>query len=270
MRDLEIVIPLKSQRKPVCAALFDFDGTLSTLRHGWEAVMGPLMIEMINGEGPADENIVREVEAYIDESTGIQTIFQMQWLADTVKRYGKNPEVLNPWQYKAEYNRRLMKMVENRVRALEEGKEQPENYIICGSKEFLNGLKACSVKLYLASGTDHPDVVREARALGLADYFEDIAGAPLGQISCSKEAVLRRLAKERGLLGEQLLVVGDGKVEIGLGREFGAITLGAATDEIRRTGVNEIKRKRLIKAGAHAITGDFLCYEEILSWLNLS
>jgi len=38
-------------------ALFDFDGTLSTIRRGWENVMIPLMQEMICGEGEGDAQI---------------------------------------------------------------------------------------------------------------------------------------------------------------------------------------------------------------------
>ncbi|MBO5126955.1 MAG: HAD family hydrolase, partial [Clostridia bacterium] len=59
------------------AAVFDFDGTLSKLRAGWETVMGPLMCECIPGD---TEEVRALVEKYIDESTGIQTIFQMRWL----------------------------------------------------------------------------------------------------------------------------------------------------------------------------------------------
>ena len=40
---------------PVHAVLFDFDGTVSTLRWGWEAVMKPLMLEMISGGQGWDE-----------------------------------------------------------------------------------------------------------------------------------------------------------------------------------------------------------------------
>jgi phosphoglycolate phosphatase-like HAD superfamily hydrolase len=266
---IEILEPLPESRMRIEAALFDFDGTISTLRQGWETVMRPLMIEMISGPYPPDDNLVREVDEYIDESTGIQTIFQMQWLAEAVKRYGRNPEVHDSWWYKAEYNRRLMNIIEGRIKALEEGKQKPEDYMVCGVKDFLEALRARGIKLFVASGTDHPDVVREVKALGLANYFTEIAGAPLGQAGCSKEAVLRRLITERGLCGQQLLVVGDGKVEIGLGREVGAVTLGAATDEINRRGINEAKRRRLMKAGAHAIVGDFVNYKDILEWLKL-
>ena len=65
-------------RGPVRAVLFDFDGTISTLRSGWELVMKPLMLEMIAGGMDWDDALEREVDAYIDESTGIQTILQMK------------------------------------------------------------------------------------------------------------------------------------------------------------------------------------------------
>jgi phosphoglycolate phosphatase-like HAD superfamily hydrolase len=266
---MEILQPLPGSKIRIEAALFDFDGTISTLRQGWETVMQPLMVEMISGTCPPDEDIVKEVNEYIDESTGIQTIYQMQWLAEAVKRYARNPEVHDPWWYKAEYNRRLMEMVEKRIKTLEEEGYKPEDYMICGVKNFLEALYTRGVKLFVASGTDHPDVVREVKVLGLYDYFTEIAGAPVGEASCSKEAVLRRLINDRGLCGRQLLVVGDGKVEIGLGREAGAVTLGAATDEVNRRGINEAKRRRLINAGAHAIVGDFIYYKNILEWLEM-
>ena len=61
--------------------LFDFDGTLSVLREGWEGVMVPMMLEMISPEGARLGEIEPEVCAYVDRSTGILTIRQMEWLA---------------------------------------------------------------------------------------------------------------------------------------------------------------------------------------------
>ena len=57
--------------------------------------------------------------------------------------------------------------------------------------------------------------------------------------------------------GDQLAVVGDDKVEIAIGRENGARTLGVASDERALTGINPLKRTRLVRAGADAIVGDF-------------
>jgi 4-hydroxy-tetrahydrodipicolinate synthase len=48
-------------------------------------------------------------------------------------------------------------------------------------------------------------------------------------------------------------VAGDGKVEIAVGKENGARTLGVASDEAALSGVNETKLRRLEKAGADAL-----------------
>jgi len=260
-----------TSRPAVQAVLFDFDGTISTLRCGWEAVMKPLMLEMISGGKGYDEALEKEVDDYINESTGIQTIHQMKWLAETVHERGNNPGApTDPWWYKGEYNRRLMENVGKRVEALKDGSAAKETYLIEGSEAFLKTLCEKGVKLFVASGTDHPDVVNEATALGLAQYFTEIAGAPLGSENCSKEKVIADLIEKEGLNGDQFAVIGDGKVEIRLGNEAGARTIGLASDEENLHGVNPVKRERLIKAGADVICGDFNELTEILEFLGLA
>ena len=255
---------------PVRAVLLDFDGTISTLRCGWENVMKPLMLEMISGSQGWDEALEREVEDYISESTGIQTIHQMKWLAETVKARGMNPGASgDPWWYKGEYNRRLMEDVSLRVENVKTGRLPRENYMIPGSEAFLKALKDKGVKLYVASGTDHPDVVNEASALGLSEYFTLIAGAPVAAESCSKEKVIADLIENEGLSGADFAVIGDGKVEIRLGSEAGARTVGLASDEVSLGNVNPVKRERLIKAGADVICGDFSELDALLSFLGL-
>lgn len=268
---MEIINKINGDRPSLKVALFDFDGTISTLRQGWEDIMEPMMLEMISGNGTVEDSLVDEVKQYIDQSTGIQTIYQMQWLADTVKRYGRNKSASDdPWWYKREYNRRLMKLVTDRKSSILSGEKSPEDYLIEGSKRFLQVLKQNGIEIYIASGTDHTDVVEEAQVLGLSTYLKEIAGAPPNKYDCSKEAVLRKLAKDSGLKGQELIVVGDGKVEIALGLEVGALTLGVASDEERREGINEIKRKRLVKAGADAIVGDYNNLDQILDWLGIA
>lgn len=257
-------------RTPVRAVLFDFDGTISTLRCGWETVMKPLMLEMISGGHGWDEALEREVDDYINESTGIQTIHQMKWLAGTVKARGMNPGASDdPWWYKGEYNRRLMQSVAARVESVKSGSLPREHYMIEGSEAFLKALTARGVKLYVASGTDHPDVLNEVAALGLTDYFTFIAGAPVAAESCSKEKVIADLIEKEGLSGADFAVVGDGKVEIRLGAEAGARTIGLASDEEHLCGVNPVKRERLVKAGADVIAGDFNELDALLSFLGL-
>ncbi|MBQ8611922.1 MAG: HAD family hydrolase [Oscillospiraceae bacterium] len=263
------ILHKNTARTPVRAVLFDFDGTISTLRCGWEAVMKPLMLEMISGGRPWDAALEKEVEDYISDSTGIQTIHQMKWLAAAVQERGNNPDApTDPWWYKGEYNRRLMENVSKRVESLTTGTAPNTEYLIAGSEEFLRALCEHGVKLYVASGTDHPDVCAEAAALGLDGYFTLIAGAPVGEENCSKEKVMARLLQAEGLHGDEVAVIGDGKVEIRLGYEAGARTVGLATDE-RAGGVDAVKRERLIRAGADIIAGDFLEKDALLAFLGL-
>lgn len=249
---------------PVRAAVFDFDGTVSTLRCGWEQVMRPLMLEYIAGDDPPPA-LAAEVDRYIDESTGIQTVYQMQWLSERVAAAGG--PLRDPWWYKAEYNRRLMERIQHKLSAVKNGDEPAANYLVAGALPFLRALRERGVRLYLASGTDDADVKNEAALLGAAPFFDEIHGAPAGVAACSKEAVLRMLFTEKGFRGPELLVVGDGKIEIALGRACGALALGAATNEKERRGVDPVKRARLIKAGAHAVVGDFADPGAILAWL---
>lgn len=255
---------------PVKAVLFDFDGTISTLRCGWEGVMKPLMLEMISGGDKWDESLEKEVDDYINESTGIQTIHQMKWLAKRVRDGGMNPGASeDPWWYKGEYNRRLMESVQKRVDSLLDGSAPKEKYLVAGSEAFLSALKDRGVRMYVASGTDDPDVKKEAHALGLDKYFTQIAGAPVGSENCSKERVIEMLMEKEGLSGEDFAVIGDGKVEIQLARQAGARAVGLASDEENLKGVNPVKRERLIKAGAHVIAGDFTDIDAILRFLGL-
>ena len=250
----------------VKAVLFDFDGTISTLRCGWEKVMGPLFEEILD-DGNCDKELLRKrVDEYIDESTGIQTILQMKWLKEQVEKSGR--QALDIWDYKKMYNDRLMLDIKKKLSDLESGAACADDYLMKGSVDFLKALKDRGVKIFVASGTDDPDVHNEAKALGVDIYFDEIKGAPLHEESCSKEAVIKRLLESAGYSNEELAVCGDGKVEIALGKEKGARAIGLASFEKERGGIDEAKRKRLINADADIICGDFLEKDELLAFLG--
>lgn len=255
-----MIILENAEKRKISAAVFDFDGTLSTLRCGWEQVMEPLMLEVIYGDHPTDEEVAT-VREYISASTGIQTILQMKWICEMVEKRGGTP--LSAWDYKAEYNRRLM---ENVLKRREEARLSPEKFLMKGGPEFLAALKARGVKIYAASGTDDADVKLEAEALGIAKYFDEIAGALPFSEDCSKEATLKRLIGEGGSDG--LIVVGDGPVEIRLGREAGATTVGIVGKESELSGYDEVKIKRLTAAGAHILCDCFAEADEIFEFIE--
>ncbi|MDZ7374326.1 MAG: HAD family hydrolase [candidate division KSB1 bacterium] len=268
-RDILVLDP-DFPRGEVRFALFDFDGTISLLREGWQRIMEPMMIEMICGDRPPSPEIRTRVREYIEQSTGLQTILQMQKLVEFVREFGLVPEdrILDAWEYKRIYNERLLEPVNARLAMIHRGEKRPSDFLLRGSVELLRALRSRGITLYAASGTDLPDVLREAQELGVAEFFDGgIYGALRTYEECNKEKVLRQILEEHNLSGAELVVFGDGPVEIRLARQFGAIGVGVASNEVRGYGWNRKKVRRLRLAGAHVLVPDFGEYETLLSYL---
>ena len=172
-------------------------------------------------------------------------------------------------QHKEEYNKRLLKKVDLRRKKVRNGTYNPGRYLIQGSRKFLQELNSRQLQICLVSGTDHPDIIEEAELLGVKEYFSLIKGAPVKSMDSSKEKVLKHLLKEENFEPSQMVIIGDGKVEISLAAEKGIPSLGMATNVKTGRGVDEWKRNRLIEAGANAICGDFINYKKILEWLDI-
>ncbi len=250
-------------------ALFDFDGTISLLREGWQGIMAPVMLEMICGDTEPTQGIHDDVERFIDETTGIQTLIQMQGLVEMVRKYGRVPEdrTLDAAGYKAVYNERLMGPVNDRLSRLAAGTLRREDSVVLGSPEFLEGLAARGLAMYIFSGTDRDDVRNEAACLGVADHFREIWGALPSLEEYSKEKVLKQIIATHNLHGAEVLIVGDGPVEIRNAKENGCVALAVASNETQGHGWDETKRRRLINAGADLIVPDFGECEALLDYL---
>jgi phosphoglycolate phosphatase-like HAD superfamily hydrolase len=184
----------------------------------------------------------------------------MEALVEMVSEFGVVPkdQILDKFGYKQNYNRALMIEVDKRIRRLEEGVLQVHDYTIKGSVDFLRALREKGVTLYLASGTDHDDTAREAGMLEYADLFNGgIFGASDDIHKNSKREVIENIIHRNRLRGPELAVFGDGPVEMRECRKVNGIAIGVASDEVRRYGLNQRKRTRLIQAGAQVVTPDF-------------
>ncbi len=264
---IEVIHP-EIQRGRVRSALFDFDGTLSLIREGWQQVMVPMMVEVLletpDREGEAD--LRRAVGDFVAELTGKQTIYQMLRLREEVVRRGGEPREAG--EYKRRYLSRLHARIAPRLAALAEGRAAADDFLVPGARAMLEGLRRRGVALYLASGTDQEDVAREAAALGLEAYFADrIYGARPRYWEFSKAMLVQQIVREHGLQGPEFLGVGDGFVEIENTKAAGGIAVGVASDEARRQGIDEWKRQRLIRAGADVIVPDYREHERLVSYL---
>ena len=69
------------------------------------------------------------------------------------------------------------------------------------------------------------------------------------------------------LSGSELLIIGDGYVEIENAKAVGAIAVGVASVEDNIYNMNADKRERLVRAGADIIIPDFREGEQLLEYL---
>jgi phosphoglycolate phosphatase-like HAD superfamily hydrolase len=259
--------------------IFDHDGTISTLREGWETVMEPMMVRAIlgreyeNASGAVFADVTRKVRLLIDRTTGIQTLMQMRGLVDLVRACGFVPqsEILDEHGYKEIFNDDLMKLIHRRVAKLANGELQSTDFQIKNAGALLYELHKRGVKLYLASGTDQADVVAEATAMGYADLFEGRIFGSVGDIKAdAKKMVLERIVRENNLAGHQFATLGDGPVEMRETQKVGGLCIGVASDELRRFGWNMAKRTRLIRAGASLLVPDFSQMPTLLKVIGLA
>ena len=248
--------------------LFDFDGTLSVIRSGWMNVMVPMMVEILADlkTGESEEQLRGLVEEFVWRLTGKETIYQMIAFAEAVQARGGKP--LAPLAYKQMYLDRLWLKIESRVQALRKGQADPQQYLVPGSLDLLDRLKARGLKMYLASGNDEIYMKEEARLLGVTKYFDGgVYGALDDYKSFSKAILIQRILSTAEFQGNQILVFGDGYVEIEEVKNVGGVAVGVASEEPACNQVDQWKRQRLIDVGADYIVPNYLCGEELFSSL---
>ena len=258
----------KIERGKVRHAGLDFDGTISLIRDGWQNVMVPMMIDVLM-ETPTNESrkqLESTVVKFVDQLTGKQTIYQMIQLCEEIQKRGGTAK--DPLDYKDMYNDRLLPIVNDRITKLENQEITSNDLRVPMSLEFLQKLTAYDIKCYLASGTDIEFVKHEAKLLGVAEYFDGgIFGALREFSKFSKEMVIKKILADFDLNGSELLIVGDGYVEIQNAKSVNAIAVGVVTKENNIYDMNANKHQRLIRAGADIIIPDFREADQLLSYL---
>jgi rfaE bifunctional protein kinase chain/domain len=276
--DIEIVGTVP-EHLSIKHCIFDHDGTISVLREGWEQIMEPMMMRAILGdqidtvESGTYDRVQRLAREFIDRTTGIQTLVQMQGLVKLVRQLGFVPEkeILDEHGYKHLYNEELLKMVKLRTDKLERGELDSVDFQIKNAGLLLEELHKRGVKMYLASGTDEADVKAEAAAMGYAHLFEGRIYGAVGDVNVeAKKVVLERIIRENNLQGHEFATFGDGPVEMRETQRRGGMCVGVASDEVRRFGWNLAKRKRLIRAGVKVLVPDFSQLPALLKILQLN
>lgn len=252
-------------------AIFDFDGTVSLIREGWQPIMYEYFTqELLKCPNMKDKEIAKKIVMdFVDYLTGKQTIFQCIHLRDEIIKYGGIPK--EPLEYKNEYLRRLNEHIKMRIDSLKNGGD-PSPYMVPGVVDFLEELKNEGIDCYLTSGTDEIDVLKEAELLNVSHYFKEIHGARDDNSTlCSKEQVINDLINSKSLKGSDLITFGDGYVEIEIAKNIDSYAVAVATNEEKKdTTINEWKRSRLLKAGADCVIPDFSDSHRLLDFMGRS
>lgn len=239
--------------------VFDFDGTLSWLRHGWPDIMCRLFREhlaLLPGESEAAlrEMLLDDILAL----NGKASIHQMIRCAERARERGSPPP--DPDQLLVEYQSRLDALIAERTGKILRGEARRNDFVIHGARPFLEELLRRGLTLIILSGTAEHRVRQEAGLLDLARYFDaHIYGGAADLAQSSKRSVIQRLLREEAIAGDHLLAIGDGPVEIEAAKEAGGLTIGIPSDE-EENGSGKMhpqKRRQLLKAGADILIPDY-------------
>lgn len=217
---------------------------------------------------------LEETDRFCIESAGLSALTQMEWAirrnmemtngkfdsetnSEIIKLIWAGEEKFEKFDEPDEYLDYLSKVTPKlfwvyeqvlnrfcRDNNLKKAKENPEEFLIPGSKEFMRYLHDNGIKNYFVTGavvdkSIEPPMGMYEEVLGLG--FEIGEGKEVENIYGStweekipKEEVMKRLVKELGINGENVLVVGDGRSEITAGVSLGAVTLSILPKEAKR------------------------------------
>lgn len=231
-----------------------------------------------------------ETDKFCIESAGLSALTQMEWAirrgveegtvpVDCDKETNKKiieriwsgeeyfddlPETDAMNAMLAEQTPRLFKLYEAvlngycRDKNLEIAKKDPDKFRIAGSMEFMNYLKDNGVKNYFVTGAVvekgmgmHEEVETLGYEIGEGKLAEDIIGSTWTE-KMPKDMVMKKLLKELGADGKNVLVVGDGRAEISAGVEMGAVVMSRLPKEAA------YQRELHKKLGTNIIIEDYL------------
>lgn len=218
--------------------------------------------------------VLEETDRFCVESAGLSALTQMEWairrnqeLTNGEYNSAQNSEIISliwkgeekfenfdePKAYLDYLNEKTPKLfwvyeqVLNRYcrdNNLKKAKENPEEFLIKGSMEFMNYLHEKGIKNYFVTGavvdkSIQPPMGMYEEVLGLGfeigegKAVEDILGSTWDE-KIPKDEVMRRLVKELGIDGKNVLVIGDGRSEISAGVALGAVTVSILPESAKR------------------------------------
>ncbi|MBI3881309.1 MAG: HAD family hydrolase [Verrucomicrobia bacterium] len=261
--------PTFAPRPQISHVVFDFDGTLSWIRHGWPAIMlDGFRRRLPSAPGDTEQSVRDLLLGVILGLNGKPTILQMVRFAEIVRERG-GPS-LDPEMLRREYQDQLDAEIAARAQLIRSGRAKPDDFVVHGARLLLAKLQREGLTPIILSSTIEERVKEEAEILQLTPFFgHRINGGTGDPAKFSKLAIYRRILSEENIAGENLLSFGDGPAEILATKELGGLAIAVCSDEDHNgSGVmEEFKRGQLLTAGADAAVPDFRDAIALLDYL---
>lgn len=255
----EVQLQPSLRRSPqISHIVFDFDGTLSWLRHGWPS----MMLDVFDKHFPTtkDETPSARKKIFLDIVLGMNgkpTLTQMIRFAELARQRGA---MLDPEALRREYQDRLDQEIAARTQKIRTNAASTDDFVVFGARALLEKLRRMGMTLYILSSTVEFRVKEEAAILELAPFFENrIYGGTGDPTKFSKKTIFQQILSQENIGPENLLSFGDGPAEIAITKELGGTAIAVCSDEEHNgSGIfDPFKRTQLLEAGADAAIPDF-------------
>lgn len=230
-----------------------------------------------------------ETDRFCVESAGLSALTQMEWSIRRAIENGKitldcdkadnKDKIRRIWlgeetfaspdspaltAFLNEHTPRLFKFYERvlngfcRDRNLAEARDNPEKYIVPGSREFLRFLHNGGVKNYFVTGAVvekgmgmYEEVETLGYKIGEGELIDGIIGSTWTE-KLPKNVIMEHLKAKLGVPGEHILITGDGRSEISAGASMGALCLSRLPESAAH------QRELHKKLGTNIIVADYL------------
>ena len=257
-------LPSFTPRPKATHAIFDIDGTLSWIRHGWPEVMQSLMVArfpLAAGESPDDLRISLFKDMY--RFNGRPTSVYMEAMSRQIQERGgeaDSSEMLEAYLIP------LDQIANERHEQIRSETCSQDDFIVFGGRALIELMIARGLKVIILSGNPHGQVNEEAELLDLARYCHGHVYGYKDANSFSKQSVIEELMVAENFSGENLIAIGDGGGEIMAAKVLGGLAIAVCSDEEHNGSglVDEHKRNTLVDAGADAIIADYREPEALL------
>ena len=260
------LLPGFTPRPRTTHVVFDFDGTLSWLRHGWTEVAQTVIgarFPLREGETTSDirAHLFREMFRFNGRPT---PLFTNEMAAQIRQRGGQ----ANANELLEAFLQPLNANAHERYAQLRNGTAMPDDFIVHGGRALLELLTMRGLHIIILSGNPHDQITAEAEMLGLTGFCNGHVYGHTDANNFTKQAGLEKLMAEESFTGEEFIMFGDGAAEIEAARNLGGLAIAVCSDENKNGSgrVDENKRAVLLETGANAVIAD---YRDSNTLLNL-